>query len=295
MDIPELCDRCQQLCVNFVPNNNVDEEQEREVNQEIEREQQIERPTKRKPAVHVLHNDVRHFIEMGIIFQRSSTFVSLFQSLNNRHPFGTAVWSPHLLCTYDFAKTVLAETGRNSSFHFLRSVNWILSSTAGNVSRLVVLSPFEVNELSPLIRRSRFVRLHVYAPHVTSTTKPFDDLPFHYFPRTLAAEPFIVDHTLTTQLNIFSGQLYLTDYAAYRALCLFLGLHLPGETDDPPYQSDGFVLQRHRSRGGRVDLSPFASSLVPFLKDLVALRRKGNAYLSTHVGKLLHGHSLTPE
>ncbi|KAK0456876.1 hypothetical protein EV421DRAFT_1896074 [Armillaria borealis] len=119
---------------------------------------------------------------------------------------------------------------------------------------------------------------------------------FHYFPRTLAlGEPFTqVDHTLTTQLNIFAGQLYLTDYAAYRALCLFLGLHLPGETDGLPYQSDGFISQRDRSRDGRVDLSPFTSP-VPFLKGLVALRRKGNTYMSTHVGKLLHGHSLTLE
>ncbi|KAK0446444.1 uncharacterized protein EV420DRAFT_1715953 [Desarmillaria tabescens] len=304
MDIPELRNRCQQLGVNFVSNNNVDEEQEREVNQEIEREQEIERPAKRKPAIHVLHNDVRHFIETGVIFRQSSAFASLFQSLNDRHSFGTRVWSPRLLCTYDFTKTVLEETMAvqgiqapiNSSFHSLRSVNWILSSTVGNDSRLVVLSPFEVNELLPSIRHSRFVRLHVYAPRVTSTTKPFDDLQFHYFPRTVAAgRPFTVDHTLATQLNIFSGQLYLTDYHAYRALCLFLGLHLPGETDGLPYQSDGFILQRHRSRDGRVDPSPFTSSPVVFFKDLVALRRKGNTYLSTHVGKLLHGHSLTPE
>lgn len=301
MGTPELRDRCQQLGVNFVPNNNIDEEQEREVNQEIEREQQIERPAKRKPAVHVLRNDVRHFIETGVILPRSPAIASLFQSLSNR-PFGTTVWSPKLLCTNDFAKTVLEETvaGQatdNSSSHFLRSVNWILSYTAGNVPRLVVLSPFEVNELLPVIRRSRCVRLHVYAPRVTSTTKPFDDLQFHYFPRTLAlGGPFTqVDHTLTTQLNIFAGQLYLTDYAAYRALCLFLGLHLPGETDGLPYQSDGFISQRDRSRDGRVDLSPFTRSPVPFLKDLVALRRKGNTYTSTHVGKLLHGHSLTLE
>ncbi|KAK0198067.1 hypothetical protein F5146DRAFT_920061, partial [Armillaria mellea] len=127
--------------------------------------------------------------------------------------------------------------------------------------------------------------------------KPFHDLQFHYVPRTLAfGGPFTqVDYTLTTQLNIFAGQLYLTDYAVYRALCLFLGLHLPGETDDLPYQSDGFISQRDRSRDGRVDPSLFTRSPVPFLKYLVALRRKGNTYMSTHVGKLLHGHSLTLE
>ncbi|KAK0232838.1 hypothetical protein IW262DRAFT_1259474, partial [Armillaria fumosa] len=117
---------------------------------------------------------------------------------------------------------------------------------------LVVLSPFEVNEVHSVIQRSRCVRLHVYAPRVTSMTKPFDDLQFHYFPRTLAiGGPFTqFDHTLKTQLNIFARQLYLTDYAAYRALCLFLGLHLPGEIDGLPYQSDGFIS---RSRDDRVD------------------------------------------
>ncbi|PBL01428.1 hypothetical protein ARMGADRAFT_1059170 [Armillaria gallica] len=302
MSIPELRDRCRKIGVTFVSDSNMDEEQEREVSQEIEREQQIERPAKCKPATHTIHRHVRSFIETGTI-RSNSTFVPLFRPLRGLESFRGDAWASRLLCTSDFTKTVVREDtvsvrGRfqDPSSQFLRSVNWIVSSKKGDELRLVVLSPFEVNELLPTIRTSKVVRLHVYAPRVTSTTKPFDDLQFHYFPRILSPlDVFSVDSHIVTQLNIFAGQLYVTDHSAYRMLCSFLGLHLAGETNGLPFQSDGFIMKRYRSQGGRHDISPFTKSPVPFLKELFGLRRKGNTYLSTHVGKLLHGHSLTPE
>ncbi len=59
---------------------------------------------------------------------------------------------------------------------------------------------------------------------------------------------FSVDRHLVTQLNIFAGQLYVTDHSAYRTLCSFLGLHLAGETDGLPFESDGFIMKRYRPR-----------------------------------------------
>ncbi|KAG8733066.1 hypothetical protein FRC10_000455, partial [Ceratobasidium sp. 414] len=45
----------------------MDEEQEREVSHEVERERQIERPPKSQPAAHSVHEDVRRFIQTGSI------------------------------------------------------------------------------------------------------------------------------------------------------------------------------------------------------------------------------------
>ncbi len=85
MSIPELRDRCRKIGVTFVSDSNMDEEQEREVSQEIEREQQIERPAKCKPATHTIHRHVRSFIETGTI-RSNSTFVpySVLSEASNR-------------------------------------------------------------------------------------------------------------------------------------------------------------------------------------------------------------------
>ncbi|KAG0693315.1 hypothetical protein DFH29DRAFT_1007407 [Suillus ampliporus] len=61
----------------------MDEEQEREVVHEVKRERQVQRPPKVKPAPHVLHADIRYFIETGQIPAGSSVFTQVLTSLVN--------------------------------------------------------------------------------------------------------------------------------------------------------------------------------------------------------------------
>ncbi|KAK0245427.1 hypothetical protein EDD85DRAFT_917513 [Armillaria nabsnona] len=293
--VSELRERCEMLGVSFVSGTNMDEEQEREVSHEIEREQQVERPPKVSPATHSLHPDVCTFVLEGTIEAQSTAFKPLFRvfdGISPALPQGENVWAPNLLCTRDFAGTIGTSSYRQNTSDYLRSINWIVSAQHDENTTLVVLSPFEVNKLLPEIRLSSNVHLHIYSPKVSVSTKRFDDLQFYCIPKPGTWQ--INDALLITQLNIFAGQLYLRDYKEYQQLCSFLGLYQGQHSTDEnvPIQSDGFIKPEHRGEG---DISPFKTSPVPFLKALPGSRRKEHPYLATHLGKMLHGHVLTPE
>jgi hypothetical protein len=159
------------------------EEQEREVDHEVEQERQVERPPKAQPALHVIHEDIREFVRTGNL-PRSSLHISrllapidMAEALNS-----TIEWSPSPLATADFIATILVR-GSNSMrlTDYLRPVNWALSSGSGKKRprTVVVISPYEANELLPIIRQLKKVRLHVYAPRVTFSMRSFSDLTFH--------------------------------------------------------------------------------------------------------------------
>jgi hypothetical protein len=71
--IPALRERCEMLGVLSFADTRLEEEQEREVSQEAERERQIERPPKENAARHQVHEDVRHFVRKGVIPPKSSS------------------------------------------------------------------------------------------------------------------------------------------------------------------------------------------------------------------------------
>ena len=60
------------------------------------------------------------------------------------------------------------------------------------------------------------------------------------------------------------------------------------------WESDGFVKPENR-RDDMKTICKLNSSPLPFLDDLVSLRRKGMGYQSTHLGRVLHGGLLTGE
>ncbi|KAK0232833.1 hypothetical protein IW262DRAFT_1443858 [Armillaria fumosa] len=275
--VSELRERCEMLGVSSVSGTNMNEEQEREVSHEIERERQVERPPKVLPAAHSLHDDVCLFICTGTIKAKSTAFKPLFHVFNEiSSAFSPSenVWACNLLCTQDFAVTVKTSSYHQNTSDYLRSINWIVSAQHNEHMILVLL---------PEIRISSKVHLHIYSPKVSVSTKHFDDLQFYCIPKPGTQ---INNALLITQLNIFAGQLYLQDYKEYQQLCSFLGLYQQQRFTDEN------VSPEHRSEG---DISPFKTSPVPFLKALLGSRRKGHPYLATHVGKMLHGYVLTSE
>jgi len=289
--IPELQVRLNDLGVTSVSTVKVDEEQEREVSHEMERERQVQQPQRAEPATHQVHQDVRSLVKHGIFHDSSEAFVPLFGPL--RH-IGNHEWSPTLMATKDFATTIVGSLGMSSARDYHRPVQWILSARRRGGLFLVVLSPYEVNQLLPLIEESRFVHLHMYAPRVAQAMKTFENLDFFCIPPL--PESWSLPLTDTTQLNLFAGQLYFKDYDAYTHLQMMLGL-IGDETKGEEgqwWESDGFVKPEKR-RGEMKKICKLTSSPLPFLKDLVSLRRKGMGYQSTHLGKVLHGRLLKRE
>ncbi|KAF8729325.1 hypothetical protein RHS02_07821, partial [Rhizoctonia solani] len=261
-DIPDLRKNLEHLGITKLEDPGVDEEQERELDHEVEREREIQRPPKREPAEHLIHSEVEHFINTGVLLEERPGIMPLFHYLRAHYPQICDSWSPLLFASVDFLNTI-SDLPINQLSEYMRPVNWILSGP-GRIH--IVLSPYEVQELLPLIRRSSVVQLHVYSPRVTSSMISFSDLKFYSLPHlrknhisdtsmlfstvvrkggpmvpyvaapsdtaitrylTLASEhrsPESISSIAQLQLDLFAGQLYLSSYEDYMSLCASLGI-----------------------------------------------------------------------
>ncbi|KAL2186630.1 hypothetical protein L209DRAFT_711026 [Thermothelomyces heterothallicus CBS 203.75] len=112
------------------------EEQERELAPEVERERQVERPPPRSPAAHELHPDVKLFATSGILITNSPAFRPAFHTLAStsaaKH-FPVERFPSDLLATADFARTLQAgedakDTELSSFDAYQRPVQWLLTT-----------------------------------------------------------------------------------------------------------------------------------------------------------------------
>ncbi|KAG1894551.1 uncharacterized protein F5891DRAFT_714827 [Suillus fuscotomentosus] len=293
LQVSHICDadirsKCEELGVLTGPERSMDEEQEREVVHEVEREREVQRPSKVQPAAQDLHAHVRQFVKTGRVPKGSPVFIPALSSLVNT----TAKfhedhhWARNILVTRDFARTVGTTLTTQKVDEYLRPVNWIVLSDVGV---LVVMSPHEVDVLLPDIRNSNAVQLCLYTPRTTRTMKACDDLRLYRVPST----PYLTPSELQIcQLNLFAGQLYFSSYEIYLHTCNFLGLNALDLVDeDLIADSDGFIRKENRSSARALCL--FKRSQLPPLKELFGMRRKGMGYLPTHLGKMFNGRILT--
>jgi hypothetical protein len=290
--VPSLGERIERLGVTRLVNVRMAEEQEREVHREIEviiPKTRIKGPPKVQPAQHIIHADILEFIETGKL-PKSSTHISpLLAPLNMVKSLESTIeWSPSPLATTDFITTVLCFNGKGLT-EYLRPVNWILSSGSGKKSTIIVISPYEANELLPVIRKSNKVRLHIYAPRVTSSMRSFSDLTFYSIPDS-QTEGWSAPAHVRIEINLFAGQLYFDSAEEYWSVCSFLALWMAHPKAEYS-EVDGFVPRAYRTGRG----SPFARSRLPILKKLMDLRRKGMGYHLTHLGQVLNGKPLSEE
>ncbi|KAG8953382.1 hypothetical protein FRC03_011783 [Tulasnella sp. 419] len=281
--------------LKWAPSTSIDarvqEEQEREVILEVETERQVERPPKAIPATHRVHEDLRTLVHTGVFRSDSSAFTPLFKPLTGS-PFEDNGWaSQHLYCTHDFSITT--QSVHSTSSDYLRPIHWVISAAQTTGTIYIVLSPHEVNELLPDIRRSDKVHLHHYSPRVTKAMKSFEDLALHCIP-PLPLSWTGPDLGVITRLNLWAGQLYLQDQRVYRYLCNFLGLYSWQPSEEDLIQPDGFIKPEHR-RASLISDCSFERSPVHYLKQLLSSRRKGMDFFSTHMGKVLRGRLLIDE
>jgi hypothetical protein len=280
---------CERFSVTSLHGVRQQEEQEREVAQETEQERAVERPPPASAEKHSLSPWVADFVRTGKI-RSMNTFVPAAHIFDQTSAETKMVdgWPESLLATRDFTRTIKA-TSQNLLDDYLRRIIWVLSSH----SHTVIISPYEANELIPLIRQSPYVRLHVYSPKVTKDMGRFDEmesLSFSAMPRRK------LDDDVLRTLNLLAGQLCLSDLKKeYMGLCAFLGLYLENVSDDDKDHIDtegGFMSAIRRQELGR-EGSPFEKNPVGFVKEVMKFRRKGQDYLETHMGKLLSAVPLT--
>jgi hypothetical protein len=285
-DIPALRERMEHLAVMKSVDVRMAEEQEREVNHEMEIERQVEQPVKVRPAQDIIHDDIHYFVNTGQVPKSSGYICPLFAPTGiDKVLVLTTEWSPSPLATAGFAATTTNSVGITLT-DYLRPVNWILSSGSGKDSIVIVISPYEANELLPVIRKSKEVRLDIYAPRVAASMRSFSDLTFYSIPES-AAETWTAPAHVRTLLNLFAGQLYFNSREEYESVCVFLGLHMahPGAAQ---IEVDGFVLPAYRTG----EASPFTTSAIAMFKQLTGLRRKGMGYGGTELGRVLNARPL---
>ncbi|KAG6377791.1 hypothetical protein JVT61DRAFT_14564 [Boletus reticuloceps] len=297
--IPEIRERCISLGITSLREAGMDEEQEREIIHEVQREREVERPPRALPAKHSVSNGVSSFVKTGVIPSNSTVFRPIFTTLGNTSAATneSQVWTRWVLATEDFCRTIAPAEGDTSSKmdEFLRPVQWILSSqTASGRRVLVIISPHEVDRLLPSIRKSEYVHLHLYTPRTAKSMKPSDNLDLYNIPAV--SSDWTPPGALMNQLNVFAGQLYLSDHAAYIRLCQILCVYAPDLQDEEVMviECDGFIAPEHRrgSRSGRAQHT-FRYTPLPFVKVLLGLRRKGMSFGQTHMGKILNGRLLS--
>lgn len=149
------------------------------------------------------------------------------------------------------------------------------------VEHLVINSPYEANELLEDIRRCAKVTLHIFAPRINASFAPLDKLELYNV--GCAFLPEQVPRSLTIQLNLFTGSLYLRDFNEYTELCDFLGLLRTRPVEGQQIYADGFIDPPS-------GIWCLKKSPVPFLRTfLMKIRREGEGVEKTHLGKILNG------
>lgn len=288
--------KCREFDVASFSTAALQEEQERELSPENEREQQVELPPASPPCNHSVHQDVRQLITRGVLERSSDAFRPAFQTLSNTTAFHcceTTAWPDDLLVTADFAQTVQASADELLD-SFLRPVHWVVSCKTADRIESVVLSPFEAQELLPSVRQYKHVILHVYSPRLSVSVRTLEDLSFCAVPAVPESwsTPAIVE-----QLNLFAGQLYIRTYEEYESLCGFLGLCSQPPDDHTEVACDGFIAPHNRSQSDVVMIPtcPFMTSPVAFLRIFMALRRKGQSFTASHFGRILNGELISEE
>ncbi|KAH0034044.1 hypothetical protein KCU78_g2340, partial [Aureobasidium melanogenum] len=273
----------------------VDNEQERELSHEIERQVKVELPHPAPARHHAISKGVRQYIDTGNFSDLRACGVKpafkVMEDTSAAHALRQQQINPgisNLFVSQDFWLTV--ELPQSSSRdQYMRPTNWILRSIEHN--DLLIISPFEANELLPQIKKSKKIRLHTYAPRVVKAMISFSDLNF-YTPNAGPSDA-PVSIAVVRALNLFAGSLYLDDKAEYEALRSDLGLisqhhHAEGVS----VQSDGFVAPQDREKIGWPSTCHYSKSPVPFFKELFVLRRNGQSFGHTHMGHLLAGKEL---
>ncbi|KAH6623091.1 hypothetical protein F5144DRAFT_623147 [Chaetomium tenue] len=311
--------KCTQFALTTHPTSStLQEEQERELAPETERERHVERPAPCRPAQHSLHEDVRRLAAHGVLNARSPAFMSAFAALGGtsaasllpssvtgaRGVVGRGGFPGGLLVTGDFARTVLGVAGGGvgglvgEGDAYQRPAQWVITlqadASGGERMRMVLVSSWEANELKAVLEgkspgeTAGRVLLRAYLPRSSLSFDSLEDLAVYTVPAV--EDPPAPPPELVTQLNLFAGQLYLRSYAEYVRLCRYLGLSYRENEGDEEIAADGFV---GRAGGEGYEYCGFESSPVGFLNVLFKrIRRDCLDIEKTHMGRILAGEIL---
>ena len=275
-------------------------EQECEVQIEVEQEREVK---KAQYAVALpqppLQKEVRLFAETGRLAAGSQAYQQAFivlrhTALGRRLGINNSAIKSRLFVTRDFVSTIVTELGRPRD-EYPRPSHWLLWSKVTDTA--VVLSDFEADSILPIIRDREPCCTHLltYAAPVTSQMIHFDNLKFYTVPRL--PESWKAPTWLVTDLGILAGRLYFDYDEHYPAVCESLGLPTPvaARTSLPEVLTEAElwrVLPFDEYKDATTQGDPFSPNSLLFMQEWLAIRRKGQDFSQTMMGKLCRGRKL---
>ncbi|KAJ4146957.1 hypothetical protein LMH87_001510 [Akanthomyces muscarius] len=257
------------------------EEQERELSPEVERERQIQKAPPAKPAAHCLHPDIIAFVATGLIAANSSAHMPAYTSLSTTAAaqcMDLQKCPRNVYVSRDFAITV--EGGGSDCTQ--RQVQWVLlsmlQSSMGAIDKMIIISPFEAQELLPSIQKSAHAALCLYSPRPNKGYHALDGLDLYTVPEQPA---LAVPPQLITELTVFAGELYFSSFAECVRVCYYFGINISGIHEQQKECIDANSIFYSPS-------SCFATSPVKFLQVFLSQVRRGCGGIGkTHMGFIL--------
>ncbi|KAL9070862.1 MAG: hypothetical protein Q9157_005685 [Trypethelium eluteriae] len=288
------------LHTNDLVEDALEEEQERQVLQEVEEEVRVEDPVYYEPQQSYISSGLTEFIHTGTISELPGT-VPVSEALTRTSAAGYQSAIKHgfegLYVTYDYLHNVRLPE-RMPLDDFMPVVNWMLINDK-TPQDVLIISPHEANEELEEIRKSPYVRLCIYAPKTTTSMTSFSELNF-YSP-TKQRFPVKAKPSTSLKVDTFAGALWFDDYRSCTAACHYLGLILAedceslDETKRTLVSPGCFVEPKVRSLLGWPCECPFTEDPLPFVGRMIAMRHKKQDVSSTHMGMLVGGKRLSRE
>ncbi|KAK8014088.1 hypothetical protein PG990_007384 [Apiospora arundinis] len=285
--------KCIQLGVTSFAASSLQEEQERELACQIEEERSVQNPNDVQPLKHKMHPRIERMVAQGDLrvprTPRDAIDHAFYSTRGNSGVSLSALdgFGQNLIVTSDFSKTVKLDDS-SSPDAFQRPVQWVLTfkKPPSSHTKMVIISPFEANELLPLIERSPHIFLHTYLPRSTHAMSSLDHLKLHVTPPL--PDEWEAPRDLILKLNLFAGQMYFENFEEYKEVCAYLGLSTSANEGDAAIAMDGFVGKRQYPD------CQFTESPTALLKYLMANVRRNRQDISrTHFGRMLAGEILT--
>lgn len=245
---------------NYSSHRGLDEEQEKEIEQEFEMQEQIERPQPVRPACANFNNVLHNLFLNGLAtdlrkLKMNKAIVPIPRSLAKTHLYQTYInendaWSTNLHVTKDFIQ-VLSDRSRSYD-DFLRPVWWIAGVQIDEFpTQWLLLSSFECDRLYPTFQKSKNATLLMYRPR---TSKTHDNLLHDCRLQVTAMEnPLAIDLRSEVEIGVYAGSMFFQTEAEQQAFCGFLGLVPQPRTPALEFafqvgiiEPNGFVLTKNR-------------------------------------------------
>ncbi|KAF3917336.1 hypothetical protein ABW21_db0200769 [Orbilia brochopaga] len=291
-DLKEINSRLEEFGASSPKSVRVQEEQEREVDHEVEEETNIERPGTAKPRQPSICEALAVLAQSGEFSNEGPSLkeaFAIFRDTSARDLLELESWKSGLYITTDCAETIIRSRTDDTN-DYLRPVRWIVSLKGTNV--LILISPHEANHLIQQFRTSQFCRLHCYSPRSSRNMRTLEHLdlcPITSVSSSLQCAPNIESRIA---LNLFAGQLFFENREYYERLCQFLGLFYQNIAVGIARGNDGWINSETRHWLSVIAKCKFTRSPIPLIREITNMRRKGQGFNSTHLGRLLNAQVL---